>query len=382
MTPVPLSWVEVDRSALLHNLGQFRDLIGLRRTLLAVVKANAYGHGLVEVAGVLAGEPGLWLGVNSLEEAALLRKAGVKLPVLILGYVPLDALEEAVRLGARLTVSSERTVERLSGVCRRMNKRALLHVKVETGTHRQGIPPGDVPRLARRILGKRELVLEGLSSHFANIEDTTDPSYPRRQLELFAGTLAALEKRGVRVPVRHMSCTASTILFPDTYHTMVRVGIGLYGCWPSKETYLSCRLQKRRPVELKPVLSWRCRVTQLKRTPRGAFIGYGGTYRTTRATRLAVLPVGYSDGYGRALSNAAYVLIRGRRAPVRGRVAMNFAVADVTDIPGVRLEDTATLIGRDGEDACPAEHLASLAGTISYEILSRINPGLPRRLVR
>ncbi|MBM3296315.1 MAG: alanine racemase, partial [Candidatus Aminicenantes bacterium] len=315
------------------------------------------------------------------EEASVLREAGLRVPVLILGYVPLDGLGEAVRLGARLTVSDERTVARLADVCRRMKKKAFLHLKVETGTHRQGIRPEDAPRLARRILARRELVLEGLSSHFANIEDTTDPSYPRKQLELYTATLAALERRGVRVPAAHMSCTASAILFPETHHALVRVGIGLYGLWPSKETFLSCRLQKRRPIELRPVLSWRCRVSQVKRAPRGAAIGYGGTYRTTRPSKLAVLPVGYSDGYGRALSNASFVLIRGRRAPVRGRVAMNFTVADVTDIPGVRLEDRATLIGRDGEDACSAEHLASLTGTIAYEVLSRISPVLPRVLV-
>ncbi|MBN2199632.1 MAG: alanine racemase [Candidatus Aminicenantes bacterium] len=381
MKSVPLSWVEIDRSALLQNVRQFRELIGPERTFLAAVKANAYGHGLLEIAGTLDGMPGVWLGVHSLEEASALREAGVGLPVLILGYVPLDGLGAAVRLGARLTVSGEQTVNRLAEICRRMKRKARVHIKVETGTHRQGLRPEHVPRLAAAILGRRELVLEGLSSHFANIEDTTDPSYPRRQLEVFTGTVAALERKGIRVPIKHMSCTASTILFPDTYHTMVRVGIGLYGCWPSKETYLSCRLQKRRPVELRPVLSWRCRVAQVKRVPRGAFIGYGGTYRTTRPTRLAVLPVGYSDGYSRGLSNASYVLLRGRRAPVRGRVAMNFVVADVTDIPGVRLEDAATLLGRDGEDACPAEHLASLTGTIAYEILSRINPLLPRILV-
>ena len=296
MKTVPLCWVEVDRSALLHNVRQFREIVGPERTLLAVVKANAYGHGLLEIAGVLAGLPGLWLGVNSVEEAAALHGAGIRPPVLILGYVPFDSLGEAVRLGARLTVSSDKTVARLAEVCRRMKRRGFLPIKVETGPHPQGLPPEDVPRLARKILGRKELVLEGLSSHFANIEDTTDPSYSKRQLELYSRTLASLERRGFRLPVRHMSCTASTILFPQTYQTMVRVGIGLYGCWPSKETYLSCRLQKRSPVELRPVLSWRCRVAQVKRVRRGASIGYGGKYRTTRPSTLAVLPVGYSDG--------------------------------------------------------------------------------------
>jgi len=373
-----LSWIEIERAALLHNLQEFRRLIGPGCRFLAVVKANAYGHGLVEVSRILTQEGVDWLGVNSLEEVVALRKAGIKARCLVLGYVPLADLDEAVRLGARLTVYNEETVERLALICRRRKRKAYLHLKVETGTHRQGLPPARVPRLVEKIIGRPGLVLEGLSSHFANIEDTTDPSYPRRQLELFHTARRAVERLGVQVPIKHMSCTASTILFPETYHDLVRVGIGLYGYWPSKETYLSCQLQKRCALRLKPALSWRARVAQVKRLPRGTFIGYGGTYRTTRPTVLAVLPVGYSDGYSRALSNASFVLIRGRRAPVRGRVAMNFLTADVTDISGVRLEDRATLIGRDGTEACTAEHLASLTGTITYEVLSRLSPCLPR----
>ncbi len=376
----PLSWIEVDRSALLHNFRRFRELIGPERLLCAVIKANAYGHGLTETAGVLGGEKSLWFGVHSIEEAGLLRDSGIRQPILILGAVPPDGLDEAVRLGARITVSEERTVRLLSEICRRMKRTAHVHLKVETGTYRQGVPPVEAARLARRIAGRPGLILEGVSSHFANIEDTTDPSYPRRQLALFQDAIRRMERLRLRIPIRHMSCTASTILFPETYHSLCRVGIGLYGCWPSKETFLSCRLLKRRPVELRPVLSWKCRVSQVKTVPRGAAVGYGGTYRTTRRTTLAVLPVGYSDGYSRVLSNASFVLLRGRRAPVRGRVAMNFLVVDVTDIPGVRLGDPATLLGRDGGDACPAEHLAALSGTISYEILSRINPRLPRIL--
>jgi alanine racemase len=178
-----------------------------------------------------------------------------------------------------------------------------------------------------------------------------------------------------------MSCTASTILFPEPGFNLARVGIGLYGLWPSKETYLSCLLDRRDPLALKPILAWKARVAQVKKVPSGADIGYGRTYRTTRPTALAVIPVGYYDGYDRGLSNTAHVLIKGRRAPVRGRVAMDFFMADVTDIPGVRLEDEVTLIGADGRERVSAEDLATLAGTISYEILARINPSVPRVVV-
>jgi len=185
----------------------------------------------------------------------------------------------------------------------------------------------------------------------------------------------------VRVPVKHMSCTASTILFPATDFNMARVGIGLYGYWPSKETYLSCLQEKRQPLSLVPVLSWKSRIAQVKTLGADACIGYGCTYKTTRPTVLAVVPVGYFDGYDRGLSNAAHVLVRGRRAPVRGRIAMDFFMADVTDIPGVRLEDEVTLIGADGGERVTADDLAGLAGTISYEILARINPLIPRLVV-
>jgi alanine racemase len=373
--------VEVSRSALVHNIREFRRLIGRKRKFMAVVKANAYGHGLLEVAGI-AMENGVdWLGVNSLDEGAALRDAGIEAPVLVLGYVPLRGLEEAVARDLRLTVYNRETLARLSALSVRMGKTVPVHVKVETGTWRQGVPLKDVAAFAGDVRKRTGLVLEGLSSHFANIEDTTKHDYPRRQLEAYRTACREVEADGAAVPLKHMSCTASTILFPEPGFNLARVGIGLYGLWPSKETYLSCVLQKRKPLSLEPVLAWRARIAQVKKVPAGAYVGYGCTYRTTRPTALAVVPVGYFDGYDRGLSNAAHVLVKGRRAPVRGRVAMDFFMADVTDVPGVKLEDEATLIGADGRERITAEDLAGLAGTISYEVLARINPLVPRVVV-
>jgi len=373
-----LQWIEIDRRALVHNAGRFRAFLGPGQKLMAVVKANAYGHGLLEASDIVLRAGADWLGVNSVEEGAALREAGVGAPILVLGAVLLEDLERAVRSDLRLTVYSRETADALGRVAAKLKKKARVHLKVETGTQRQGVRAGDLLPMARRILSRRGLLLEGLSSHFANIEDTTSSAYPDTQLSLFRAAAARLERAGIEIPMKHMSCTAASILFPATYFDMIRVGIGLYGLWPSKETLLSCRLQKRKPVELRPVLSWRSRIAQVKPVPKGAFIGYGGTFRTTRTSRLAVIPVGYYDGYDRKLSNAAYVLIRGRRAAVRGRVAMDFITADVTDIPGAGLEDEVTLIGRDGREAITAESLASLAGTIGYEILARLNPQIPR----
>jgi alanine racemase len=377
----PIERVEIARRALVGNIGEFRRLIGPRRKFLAVVKANAYGHGLLEVAGIAVAEGVDWLGVNSVEEGTALRRAGIEAPVLVLGYAPFDSLEAAVAGDLRLTVYNRETVERLADLTARLRRTVRLHIKVETGTWRQGVDPKDLAAFVRDVRRRPGLAVEGVSSHFANIEDTTKHDYPRRQLAVYRAAVRDLEAGGPRIPLRHMSCTASTILFPEPGFNLARVGIGLYGLWPSKETYLSCLLDRKEPLSLEPVLSWKAGIAQIKKVPAGADIGYGCTYRTTRPTRLAVVPVGYYDGYDRGLSNTAHVLVRGRRAPVRGRVAMDFFMADVTDVPGVGLEDQVTLLGADGCERITAEDLAALAGTISYEILARINPLVPRIVV-
>jgi alanine racemase len=375
-----LQWVEINSSALIHNIHQFRKLIGEKRKLLAMVKANAYGHGILEVSRIAVDAGVDWLGVHSLEEGILLRKQGLTCPVLVVGYVPLDGLKEAVDHDLRLTVYNFETLDKLPEICRRLKKKAFLHVKVETGTFRQGIREEDILPFMLKAKESSDLVLEGISSHFANIEDTTDHTYAQSQLQNFKKILKELEQNEVDIPLKHMSCSASAILFPDTHFDMVRAGIGLYGLWPSKETFLSCRLQKREPLRLEPVLSWKTRIAQVKKVPKGSFIGYGCTYRVSRETTLAVIPVGYYDGYDRRLSNSSYVLIKGKRAPLRGRIAMDFIMVDGTDIPELSLEDEVILLGQDGDDSITADDLASLLGTINYEIVTQINPLIPRIL--
>lgn len=376
-----LKWVEIDSSALSHNIHQFRKLIGENRKLLVMVKANAYGHGIMEVSDIALRAGADWLGVDSLEEGLFLRKKGFNCPILTVGYISLEGLKEAVTKNLRITIYNLEAVSQLAAICSQLNKKALLHVKVETGTFRQGVSGEEVLSFIHKIQEFPELVLEGLSSHFANIEDTTDHTYAQFQLKNFNNILHELKKNNIKIPIKHISCSASAILFPETYFDMVRAGIGIYGLWSSKETYLSCLLQKRKPLLLKPALSWKTRIAQIKKVPKGSFIGYGCTYRTTRATVLAVLPVGYYDGYSRGLSNSSYVLIRGQRAPIRGRVAMDFIMADITDIPGIYLEDEVILIGSDGEEAVTADDLALLVDTINYEIVSRINPLISRIIV-
>jgi alanine racemase len=376
-----LQWIEVNRSALKHNIKQFRNLIGDSRKMTVVVKSNAYGHGLLEISRLASEFSADWLGVNSLEEAHAIRVGGINLPIILLGYVPLRDLKEAVANDLRLTVYNTETLEELEKITSALQKNVYLHIKTETGVYRQGIKGEDLLPFVARIRKYPFLKVEGLSMHFANIEDTTDHSYAKNQLEKFREHIDLLGRNDIEIPVKHVACSAAAILFPETFFDMVRVGIGIYGLWPSKETYLSCIQDQREPVNIKPVLMWKTRVIQIKDVPDGAFIGYGCTYRTTRPTKLAVLPVGYYDGYDRLFSNASYVLISGKRAPLRGRVAMNFITVDVTDIPDIRLEDEVVLLGKQGSERITAEHLASLCGTINYEIVTRINPKIPRCVV-
>jgi alanine racemase len=381
MNTGPMQWIEIDSSALTQNIHQFRRLIGKNRKLMATVKANAYGHGILEVSKIVLKAGADWLGVHSIEEGLFLRKKKVDCPILVLGYVSFAELERAVRHNLRLTVYNPETIERLIEIVPNLKGKIHVHVKIETGTHRQGIREEDFFSFVEKIQMFPKLNLEGMSTHFANIEDTTDHSYARYQLDNFERICRKLEDKGIEIPIKHIASTAAAILFPETYFDMVRIGVGMYGLWPSKETYLSCILQNRKPIQLKPVLSWKTRIAQIKKIPKGSYVGYGCTFRTTRETMLAVLPLGYFDGYARAFSNVSHVIIKGQRSPVRGRVAMDFIMTDVTDIPDVREEDEAVLLGKDGAETISADDLAAWAGTINYEIVTRINPLIPRIVV-
>ncbi|MGD1146414.1 MAG: alanine racemase [Thermoanaerobaculaceae bacterium] len=372
------SWIEVSRGALAQNLSLFRGLLGADTALLAVVKANAYGHGLELVAKTCAAEGVTMLGVHCAEEVTALRKAGVRLPTLVMGYLTGAQVDEVVDCDVHVLASSREVLDALAARARRLGVKLPVHVKVDTGTHRQGVDPAEAGAFAAAAK-RMGLEVAGVATHFANIEDTTDHTYAFQQLERFRSAVASVEAAVGRVPWVHAACSAAALLFREADFSMVRIGISLYGHWPSKETYLSWLLEHGRDgMRLRPALAWRVRVGQLKLVPRGAPIGYGLTHRPTRDTTLAVLPVGYADGYPRALSNRARVLVHGRPAPVVGRVCMDIVLADVTDIPGVAEGEVATLIGADGDERVSAEELAELAGTINYEILARLSPALPR----
>ena len=376
-----LVWVELERGAPDHNLRELRRCAAPGVKMCAVVKSNAYGHGVVPMVRLL--ESADWFAVNSLEEGLEIRALGEKRPVLVLGHVPLSALGEAVAHDLDLTLYNLESLEALARLDReRLGGRPIrVHLKVETGTGRQGVLPGELEGFARKLQGLDGAELAGVSTHFANIEDTLNHGYAERQIAQFQQARGLLKALGLEPPLVHAACTAAGILFPETHHTLVRAGIGVYGLWPSRETYLSALLGHRPVPELKPVLSWKTRIAQLKTLPEGSYVGYGCTFKTTRATRLAVLPVGYADGYDRALGNTAHVLVAGKRAAVIGRVSMNMCMTDVTDIPRAGLEEEVVLLGGSGEERISAETLATWAGTISYEVVTRISPLLERRVV-
>jgi len=374
--PQPLSWIEVDTAAIACNLRKFKGLLAGNTRLLSVVKGEAYGHGMIEVARAALEAGSEWLGVFHLGEVAQLRKAGIKAPVLVLGYIPREDIEEAVELEARITVSSFETV----AAARKTQKPAYLHLKLETGTNRLGLQGEALAKVLFEIKKNGTLVLEGAHTHYANIEDTTEHGYAQGQLNRFTGMLDEIRKQGFEVPLPHTACTAAAILFPETYLELVRVGIGMYGLWPSKETYVSALQTGKDPLKLEPAMTWKTIVAQAREVPAGEYIGYGCTYRTTRKTIIAVLPVGYANGYDRLLGNRGHVLIKGTRAPIRGRVCMNLTMVDVTDIPGVALEDEVVLLGRQGDERITAEQMASWSQTINYEIVTRADPHAPRKL--
>jgi len=378
-----LNWLEIDSGAIRKNIETIRRLAGTRQIAVAL-KANAYGHGLAEIISLLREHKKAdirYIALHSLEEATLARKSGWDKNILMVGYIALNELPAVFDYNLEPTVYNIQTVSQLGKLSEKYKKTVPIHLKVETGTNRQGIEPAKTEKIVRAVKKYPRLKLKGISTHFANIEDTTDHTYANIQLKSFNEAVARVRKYGLKPTLRHTACSAALLLFEKTRFELVRPGIAFYGLWPSKETYLSYRLQGGSNRILKPALSWHTRVIQIKDVPPDSFVGYGCTFRTTSRTKLAVLPVGYYDGYDRSLSNLAHVLIKGKRAPVRGRICMNLVMVDISDIPGVGLEESVTLIGKYGEENISADLLAEWANTVNYEILSRINERIPRLIV-
>jgi alanine racemase len=359
---------DIDLLALAANVEVAKRLAG-RAAVMAVVKADAYGHGAVPVARTALGAGATWLGVALPEEGAALREAGVTAPILVLG--PLAPAEAALPLAHDLDqcVSDVGQIEALRAAARAMGRTARVHLKVDTGMGRVGLQPAEIPRVAEALRAAEGVRVRGLMTHFAEAE-AEDLAHTRMQLSRFDAAWRACRAAGLPIELRHAANSAGLLFVPEARLDLVRPGLLLYGYHP--------RGAGAGEPALRPALRLRTAIRQLKDLPRGASLSYGRTFIAPRDARIALLPIGYADGWSRLLSNRAHVLVRGRRAPVVGRVCMDLTLVDVTEVPGAAVGDEVVLIGRQGDDAITADEVAVLQGTISYEVLCRLGPRVPR----
>ena len=361
------TYVTIDLDLIADNFRAIREKAGV--PVMAVVKADAYGHGAVQVARHLEGQCAFF-GVSSMLEAMELRQAGLQTPILILGHTRIKAFPEAVRENIRPTIYRLEDAVALSEEAVRQNKTAPLHLAVDTGMSRLGFQvTEEAADICAQIAKLPNVEIEGLFSHFATA-DCADLARSREQARKFDAFYEMLQKRGVAVKLRHLDNSAGLMNFENHYE-MVRSGIVTYGMYPSSEVS---------PLDLKltPALSWHSRVTHVKLLEAGREISYGGTYVTERPTMVATVPVGYADGYRRSLSNRFYVLIRGKQAPILGRICMDQLMVDVTHIPDIQINDRVVLVGQDGEEIITMEQIAEQADSFNYEFVCGISRRVPR----
>ena len=375
--------IEICAKNLVHNLTEFKKLTRKKTKIMFVVKANAYGHGLKEVITITRDLLFIdYYAVDSMEEALMINAFDNQKKILVIGWADRPQLKEIILNGFEMVVPSKDYLKQVEEISKEINVPARVHLKVETGTARLGMPPPEVLDIFSALNANKHRYVEitGLYSHFANIEDTTDHSYAQYQLGIFNKLVKKINNRKL---LKHFSCSAAALLFPETHFDIVRIGISAYGFWPSKPTYVSYIEKNKTPLQLKPVLGWYSKVAQVKTQEKGEPIGYGLTYKTFDRSKIIVVPVGYYDGYDRKLSNISTIIVNGVKAPVRGRICMNMFMAEVTHIKSkpVKQGDRVILIGEEGEEKISADDLGELAGTINYEIVSRINPLIPRLVV-
>ncbi|GAC1679743.1 MAG: hypothetical protein NVS9B9_00430 [Ktedonobacteraceae bacterium] len=366
------TWVEIDLNAIANNTRRIKSLVGAQVQVLISLKADAYGHGALKVARTTLRNGASMLGVATLSEATPLREGGIHAPILVFGYLPLWQMREAAHQDVTVTLYSSESAQALSRAALTLGKTVKVHVKVDTGMGRLGIREeqlDDIITLIREIQALPGLVLEGLYTHFA-MADTQDKTHAHQQLDRFNHILHVLTEQGLRPPLVHASNSAATFSLPEAHFDMVRPGIAIYGLDPSPEIHI--------PQGFRPALAFKTQVAQVKMVPAGECISYGCAFTTVRPTRVAVLPVGYADGFRRSPHNWGVVLIHGQEAPILGRVCMDQCMVDVTNIPQTRMGDEVVLIGRQGDAALTAEQVAARLGTINYEVVAEILARVPR----
>jgi alanine racemase len=369
------TWAEIDLDALASNFRTVRERVGAGVKVMGVVKADAYGHGAAECARRLAAESAEWFGVATPEEGFELRRAGVTQPVLSFGGFWDGQAEACLRLTIVPVIYRLDMAEALNTAARNMGVVADIHVKVDTGMGRLGVRYDEAAEFASKLREFKNLRVDGLMTHFAAADEPRRDCFTQEQLSRFREAVAAFRERGHEPTYEHAANSAATFAHPETRGNMVRPGGVLYGLWRDILPPLAGT------PKLRPVMSVRTRVTLLKRVHTGETLGYGCTFEAAREMLVATVPMGYADGYARALSNRGRVVVRGKLAPVVGRVSMDLTLLDVTDVPGVENGDRVTLLGTDAELNVPAEDIAQTVGTLSYEVTCGISARVPRRFL-
>ncbi len=359
------TWIEVDKKAIFHNISEFRKLIKPRVKLMAVIKSNAYGHGLVDFAKIVENNVD-WFGVDSITEGLKLRQKGLKKPILVLGYTLPARLKEAAENNISLTVS---TLELFKAIGLLKNQ-PKIHIKVDTGMHRQGFFVKDLPQVIK-ILKRFKLEPEGLYTHLAAAKDKLYQAYSFKQIEDFKKA-DELFKKGGNNYLCHVAASAGAMLYPEAHFDMIRIGIGLYGMFPTKESEIQTG------IKLKPALTWKSTIGEIKNVPKDTYIGYDLTEKTLKSSRLAIVPIGYWHGFDRGFSSCGEVLVKGTRCKVLGRINMDMIVIDVSNVRNVKINNEIVILGSSGKEKITAEDMALKINTTNYEIVTRINPLIKR----
>ncbi len=366
-------YAKVDLDAIRYNMEQMHQKISSKAMMIGVIKADGYGHGAVPVGRELEQLKFVsGYAVATAEEAMILRRAKLTKPILVLGYTFPYCYEDMIRNDVRLAVFREDMIKELSACARKAGKTAKVHIKVDTGMTRIGIRPDESGvEFVRKVLETKGIEPEGIFTHFARA-DEADKKYALEQLDRFRSFLTLLEEKcGYTIPVRHCSNSAAILELPEAGMDAVRAGIALYGLWPSEE-------MSRENIFLRPALSLKSHIVFVKDVEKGEAVSYGGTYVTPKRMRIATIPVGYGDGYPRGLSNKGYVLIRGKKAPILGRVCMDQFMVSLEEIPDAREGDTVTLIGADGDEKITMEELGGISGRFNYELACDLGKRIPR----
>lgn len=364
------SWVEISKSAILYNFEQYQNLVGNQVEVMPVVKSNAYGHGMTEVAKLVTSKVN-WLGVVNLAEGLDLRSHGIKKKIFVLSYVDEKNLELGIKNNIDLPVYDINFAKVISNKAKRIKKIAKVHIKIDTGTTRVGVLVKDAVKFVKTVSSLPNVKVVGIYSHFAASEE--NKNYTKKQLDTFNKILKSTEQQGIKIQFKHIGCSAATLTTPASHFNLIRVGISLYGLWPSEQARKIVKNRKKN-FNLKPALVWKTKVLQVKTIPKGTKVGYGCTYTAPKKIKIAVLAVGYWEGYDRHLSNKGVVVIKGKRCNVIGRICMNLIVVDVSKVSNVKAGDEAILIGKKNT----ADEMADKVGTINYEVVTRINPELER----